>query len=60
MRIDQIKGLSLDEIHSVYSSGNSWLVYKRNEQEAVVECHTIDYMAELLQAGTRCAVLGSA
>jgi hypothetical protein len=40
-----------------YASGNSWLVYKRNEQEAIVECHTIDFMADLLQQGTRCAVL---
>ena len=57
VRIDQIKGLSLEEIHSVYASGNSWLILKRNEQEAIVECHTIDFMAELLQQGTRCAVL---
>ena len=57
MRIDQIKALSLDEIHGVYAEGNSWLVYKRNELEAVVECHPIDFMAEMLKKGTRCAVL---
>ena len=57
VRIDQIKGVGLGGIEEVYSMGDSWLIYKRNEQEAVVECHTIDYMAELVQQGTRCAVL---
>jgi hypothetical protein len=57
VRVDQIKGLTLEQIHNVYATGNSWLVYKRNEQEAIVECHTIDFMADLLQQGTRCAVL---
>lgn len=57
VRIDQIKGLSLEAILDVYMHGNSWLVYKRNEQEAVVECHTINFMADLLQQGTACAVL---
>ena len=30
---------------------------RRNAQEAIIECHTIDFMAELLQKGTRCSVL---
>ena len=51
-----MKGLSLEGILDVYVHGNSWLIYKRNEQEAVVECHTINFMADLLKQGTACAV----
>ena len=37
VRIDQIKELQLDDIQSVYSEGEYWLLSKRNELEAVVE-----------------------
>uniref|UniRef100_A0A7S3T499 Uncharacterized protein n=1 Tax=Emiliania huxleyi TaxID=2903 RepID=A0A7S3T499_EMIHU len=57
VRIDQIKELKLEDIRAVYSDGNSWLLYKRNEREAVVECHPIDYLAELHTNGHQAAVL---
>ena len=34
-----------------------WLLCKRNEREAVVECQPIDYISELAAAGTQAAVL---
>lgn len=37
------------EIQSVYGSGDSWLLSRRNDKEAVVERHPLDYMGELLQ-----------
>ena len=40
VRIDQIKELQLDDIQSVYSEGEYWLLSKRNELEAVVERYT--------------------
>lgn len=57
VRIDQIKELSLVEIQCVYAEGNSWLLYKRNDLEAVVECHPLEFMTELLSAGQPCVVL---
>ncbi|KAL3903448.1 MAG: hypothetical protein SGPRY_011671, partial [Prymnesium sp.] len=49
VRIDQVKELTLQEIQSVYGSGDSWLLSRRNDKEAVVERHPLDYMGELLQ-----------
>ena len=57
VRIDQIKELRLDEIQSVYSCGESWLLAKRNDLEAVVERHTLDHMSELLRNGVPCQLL---
>ena len=37
VRIDQIKELSLQEIQAVYGVGDSWLLSRRNDKEAVVE-----------------------
>lgn len=57
VRIDQIKELSLQEIQSAYSVGDSWLLSKRNDKEAVVERHPLDYMGELLAQGYDTTVL---
>jgi len=57
VRIDQIKELSLQEIQSVYSAGDSWLLSRRNDKEAVVERHPLDYMGELLKQGYATVVL---
>ena len=57
IRIDQIKELTVQDIRSVYSSGDSWLLTKRNELEAVVERHPLEHMSELLQKGVQTAVL---
>lgn len=57
VRIDQIKSLTLDQIRSVYSNGNSWLIFKRNELEACVEEHEVEHMADLMQQGKDCTVL---
>jgi len=57
VRIDQIKELSLTQIQAVYSQGESWLLYKRNEREAVVERHDIDFMTDLVSQGVPCTIL---
>ena len=57
IRIDQIKELIVQDIRSVYSSGDSWLLTKRNDLEAVVERHPLEHMSELLQKGVPVAVL---
>ena len=49
--------LNLDAIQATYGQGDSWIIFKRNELEAVVECHTIEYMASLTRSGTRAALL---
>ena len=51
VRIDQIKELSLPEIQAIYADGDSWLLSKRNNREAVVERHPLDDMAELMRSG---------
>ena len=43
----------------VYAEGDSWLLYKRNEREAVIENHPIDFMSELVGNGVKCSVLKS-
>ena len=57
IRVDQIKELSIDEIRAVYANGDSWLLCKRNTQEAVVECHPIDYLSVLVSQGAAAVVL---
>jgi len=57
VRIDQIKELKLDEIQNVYGAGESWLLAKRNDLEAVVERHPLDHMSELLKKGVDVTVL---
>ena len=57
VRIDQIKELSLPEIQAIYADGDSWLLSKRNNREAVVERHPLDDMAELMRSGVSVAVL---
>jgi len=39
IRVDQIKDLSVEDIRAVYGSGDSWLLFKRNEKEAVVRVY---------------------
>ena len=51
----QVKELSLEEIQAVYAQGQTWLLYKRNEQEAVIECHDIDYCQEVRTNAFNCA-----
>ena len=41
----------------MYAEGDSWLLYKRNEREAVIENHPIDFMSELIGNGIKCSVL---
>ena len=57
VRIDQIKELSIGDIQAVYADGDSWLLAKRNELEAVVERHPLDFMAELVARGVPAQVL---
>eukprot|EP00326_Haptolina_ericina_P043239 CAMPEP_0181257476 /NCGR_PEP_ID=MMETSP1096-20121128/50265_1 /TAXON_ID=156174 ORGANISM="Chrysochromulina ericina, Strain CCMP281" /NCGR_SAMPLE_ID=MMETSP1096 /ASSEMBLY_ACC=CAM_ASM_000453 /LENGTH=613 /DNA_ID=CAMNT_0023355797 /DNA_START=93 /DNA_END=1934 /DNA_ORIENTATION=- len=57
VRIDQIKELTLQEIQAVYAVGDSWLLSRRNDLEAVVERHPLDYMGELLKQGYDTTVL---
>ena len=53
VRIDQIKELRLDEVQNVYGCGESWLLAKKNDLEAVVERHPLDHMSELLKTGVQ-------
>jgi len=57
VRVDQIKELSLADIQSVYADGESWLLAKRNDLEAVVERHPLDYMSELMTRGVHVRLL---
>jgi len=57
IRVDQLKKLSMEHIRQVYANNNSWLLCKRNAREAVVECHSIDYIAEQGAHGAGAAVL---
>jgi len=57
VRIDQIKELSAESIRAVYATGESWLLTKRNDLEAVVEKHPLDSASDLLKAGVCVEVL---
>lgn len=57
VRVDQIKELAVPEVRSAYASGDSWLLTKRNDLEAVVERHPLDQLQALLQTGVPAAVL---
>jgi hypothetical protein len=46
IRIDQIKELKLTEIQGVFTQGESWLLCRKNDVEAVVERHSLDYMSQ--------------
>ena len=48
MRIDQIKELKLDAIQGAFSQGKSWVLCRKNDNEGVVEQHTLDHMSELM------------
>ena len=45
IRIDQIKELKLPEIQAVFAQGESWMLCRKNDNEAVVERHSLDYIA---------------
>jgi len=55
VRIDQIKELPLAEIQQAYAFGDTWVLTKRNELEAVLERIPLDQLAE--RAKTTCRVL---
>ena len=57
VRIDQIKDLPSADIQGAYAAGDSWLLSKRNDLEAVVERHPIDALPRLAAAGVAVAVL---
>ena len=47
----------MPEIQAIYADGDSWLLSKRNNREAVAERHPLDDMAELMRSGVSVAVL---
>ena len=49
IRIDQLKELKLGDILSAFSQGESWILCRKNDNEAVVERHTLEYLAEQQQ-----------
>jgi hypothetical protein len=57
IRVDQLKKLSIEQIRQVYANGQTWLLCKRNAREAVVECHSLDYMDDPAAHGAAAAVL---
>ena len=59
VRIDQIKDLPSADIQGAYAAGDSWLLSKRNDLEAVVERHPIDALPRLAAAGVAVVDPGS-
>merc|ERR1711871_496506 len=57
IRIDQIKELKLDQIHSAFANGNSWVLTRKNDNEAIIEQQPLDQMAEQISQGVKAAVL---
>ena len=57
IRIDQIKERRLEEILELISQGQSWLLCRKNDNEAVVEVHPVEVMAELIKSGIQAEVL---
>mmetsp|Transcript_579 Transcript_579/g.1955 ORF Transcript_579/g.1955 Transcript_579/m.1955 type:complete len:626 (-) Transcript_579:317-2194(-) len=57
VHVGHIKELTVDQLREVYANGDSWLLCKCNEKEAVVECHPIDYITELAARGSTASVL---
>jgi hypothetical protein len=49
--------LKLDEIHSSFAKGNSWVLTRKNDNEAVIEQQPLDQMAELIAEGVKAVVL---
>mmetsp|Transcript_24292 Transcript_24292/g.74184 ORF Transcript_24292/g.74184 Transcript_24292/m.74184 type:complete len:545 (+) Transcript_24292:97-1731(+) len=52
IRVDQLKELDIEDIRAVYATGDSWLLCKRNMQEAVIECHPLDAMTSLISSSS--------
>jgi hypothetical protein len=57
VRIDQIKELKVAEIQSAFSQGESWLLCRKNDNEAVVERHTLEGIQEQTAKGIPNSVL---
>ena len=57
IRIDQIKELKLPDIQSAFAQGESWLLCRKNDNEALVERHTLEGMAEQAASGVVHSVL---
>ena len=51
IRIDQIKELKLPEIQSAFAQGESWLLCRKNDNEGVIERHTLEGMQEQTAKG---------
>ena len=60
IRIDQLKELKLGDILSAFSQGESWILCRKNDNEAVVERHTLEYLAEQQQQQQAEAEAGAA
>ena len=56
MRIDQIKELKLLDIQSVYATGDTWLLNRRNDIEAVVERHSLEELVQRLRTNEEMTV----
>lgn len=57
IRIDQIKELKLPDIQSAFAQGESWLLCRKNDNEALVERHSLEGMAEQAANGVVSSVL---
>ena len=47
IRIDQIKELKLLDIQSAFTQGESWVLCRKNDNEAVVERHSLEHHAQV-------------
>ena len=54
---DQRRELPLRTITATFSAGGAWLLARKNDNEGVVERHTLDDMARLMQDRSRAVVL---
>jgi len=57
IRIDQLKELKVEQIVSAFSAGNTWLLVRKNDREALVEQHSVDEMQHLVMEGAQVKVL---
>ena len=56
IRIDQIKELKLLDIQSAFTQGESWVLCRKNDNEAVVERHSLEHHAQVREHATIAAL----
>lgn len=57
VRIDQIKELKVSAIDAAYREGQAWVLERKNDNEAVIECHELSRITQLAAQGVQSAAL---